>query len=51
MRVTLIPESLPGAMRQAGRGPAEFLLEANQTLAIELGPPPARGAETLDNVR
>jgi hypothetical protein len=42
---------LPYAARQAGRGPAGHLLEANQTLAKKLGPPPYRGAETLDNVR
>jgi len=49
--VTLIPDLLPGALRQADRGSADALLEANQTLVSELGPPPIRGAETLDNVR
>jgi hypothetical protein len=36
---------------QAGRGPADTLLEANQTLVLELEPPLACGVETLDNVR
>ena len=39
------------ATRQAGRGSVVTLLEANQTLAYKLEPPPTRGAETLDNVR
>ena len=49
--VVLTTEPLPETMRQADRGPAATLLEANQTLVTKLGPPPARGAETLDNVR
>jgi len=49
--VVLTSEPLPQATRQADRGPAANLLEANQTLVHELGPPPTRGAETLDNVR
>jgi len=49
--VILTSEPLPWAARQADRGPAVHLLEANQTLVHKLGPPLAHGAETLDNVR
>jgi len=43
-------ELLPWAVRQTERGSADLLLEAIQTLDPKPGPPPFRGAETLDKV-